>query len=170
MHFCWRHYKIVGLSKNTTEKRPKIVQKVESTSGPRLRQFNTMFGGNSLEKSHFPAESFWEQKKKTHTHTHTKLGPDINSKKGNFGTRYWLYSGICMCCRVKSWSFFALIRKKLVNFSVIRNVILPAERRGVIKNKQKFNQTKHIFISWKLVQLCCATCLDQFLTYTWTSF
>ena len=51
-----------------------------------------------------------------------------------------------------------------------RNLIFPAEKRGIFKNKQTTTKTETHFYKLKLVQLCCATCFDQFLTYTWTRF
>ena len=38
------------------------------------------------------------------------------------------------------------------------------------KNKQEKDKTKHHFLSQNLVQLCCATYLDQVLTQPWTRF
>ena len=46
----------------------------------------------------------------------------------------------------------------------------PCRKKRIFEKQAKSTtKKKHIFISYKLVQLCCATYLDQFLTYTWTS-
>ena len=56
---------------------------------------------------------------------------------------------------------------KIGPFFIFGNLVLTAERRN-FKNKRKIEQTQ--LAKRCVVQLCCATYLDRFLTQPWTSF
>ena len=107
-----------------------------------------------------------------------KMDQFLTYKKGNLGPAFnftayiYIYAvklktgPIFDLFKVKNWSIFLFF----LLFFIFENLILPAERRGCLKNKQKQQQKQTQFLKLKLVQLCCATYLDQFLTLTWTSF
>ena len=66
--------------------------------------------------------------------------------------------------KVKKWSRF------LVFLVCFKDLLLSAGRMILFKTRTKKKSNLTSFFYHKLVQLCCATYLDQFLTYAWTSF
>ena len=66
--------------------------------------------------------------------------------------------------------FAFFLRQKLVKFSIflilLLKILLSARRMRFFKTKKEVDH----FLSRLLVQLCCATYLDQFLTQPWSNF
>ena len=91
-----------------------------------------------------------------------KFWTDFQLKKGNFWTDFQLYSiYICViyvCCRVNIWSkncplggqYLVQVVCLLFFFCFLNKIFLK--------------------LGQHLVQLCCATCLDQILTQPWTRY
>ena len=77
-----------------------------------------------------------------------------------------VYIYIC-AVKFKAGPMFALFKDTFGPFLLVfEDLVLPAERRIPFFLNNEINT----FQGYKLVQLCCAACLDQFLTLTWTSF
>ena len=84
---------------------------------------------------------------------------------------------ISRCNRVKNWSKICLFKgQKLVQvscyfpFLFLKHLLLSAGRMRFSKKRPKKESKHWPSLSQTLVQLCCATYLDQFLTYAWTNF
>ena len=78
---------------------------------------------------------------------------------------------IYICCRVKMVQCLPFSVLKWSKFFVFEHLVLPAERKGFFK-KNKKEETKNypILVLKKLVQLCCATYLDQFFNTSLDQF
>ena len=132
--------------------------------------FHTFFVKTCFfQKSHSPCRKkrIFEKQKKT-TKNNKKQTARLLTYAGQvIDPTAYIYIYICavelivgLFC-VKNWSKFFV-------YFCFENLVLPAERRGLKKNQEKLKNDPILVL--KLVQLCCATCLDQFLTQPWTSF
>ena len=90
---------------------------------------------------------------------------------------YWPYSiyiYIYICCRVKTWSKICpFLSQNLVQVFFFSFFFIFFFLQGEWDFKEKWakkDKTKHHFLSQNLVQVCCATYLDQVLTQPWTKF